>query len=940
MRLIRLSIPAMAALGFVLPLLGQSISTERVSPEQVEFFEKRIRPIFATRCQSCHNPKVGTAGLDLTSVSGLRKGADSGPVIVPGDTEKSRLLQVVGYQERIKMPPTGKLADDELAQLREWVKVGAPWPLSAVEEPAAAPSSKKKVYSRGQKDFWSFRPLHQVTPPEVKDKAWVRSPIDRFILARLESDGLTPAPPADKLALIRRATYDLTGLPATEEEIRVFLSDASTDAFAKVVDRLLASPRYGEKWGRHWMDVARYADSTGADEDYRYPYAWRYRDYVISAFNRDMPFDRFIREQIAGDLLPAPGGQEVNTDGIIATGFLALGPKLVAEQDKVKMFYDIVDEQIEVTSKAFLGLSIACARCHDHKFDPISTKDYYSMASIFASTKQLAKLEGTVSKLYYAPLVPKNIAEEYEAHQKKIEDKQKEIDAVTGAEARRRRDELAPRMADYMVAARNIYEKGADLTALAKERSLDEAVLDKWAKYLKPTKERRVHLEAWYKAAPSELEAVAKRYQTDFIHVAAERQRAQDEWKIKADAARARGEQPPAPPKFMPGDNRFYTEVGGGKGPLALPEKEPEKLFSEGSRAKWSQLKAELKAIKDSAPPEPPFACGVAEGQPVQQHVFLRGNPDSRGEPVPKAFPVILAGEQQPPIEKGSGRLELANWLASSDNPLPARVMVNRIWQGHFGEGLVRTANNFGIVGERPSHPELLDWLAETFIAQGWSVKKMHRLIMLSSAYQMSSEITPQKNEKDVDNRLLSRFGMRRMTVEEIRDSLLQLDGAIDLTMGGTLQTGEGTDKEFSDGRKSLHPDNSKRRTVYLPLRRSNLATLLTLFDFGDGTTSTEIRSQTNVAPQALFMMNSNFVEERSRSLAKLLLQTETADQNRVSRAWYKVLGREPTSEESNASLQYVRRFPVKSSDDNARLLAWSSLCRTLIASNDFIYIH
>ena len=403
MRLIRLSIPAMAALGFVLPLLGQSTSSERVSPEQLEFFEKRIRPIFATRCQGCHNPKVGTAGLDLTSVSGLKKGADSGPVIVPGDTEKSRLLQVVGYEERIKMPPTGKLADDELAQLREWVKIGAPWPSSVVEEAPAAQSSKKKVYSRGQKDFWSFRPLHQVTPPEVKDKAWVRSPIDRFVLARLESDGQLPAPPADKLALIRRATYDLTGLPATEEEIRVFLSDVSTDAFAKVVDRLLASPRYGEKWGRHWMDVARYADSTGADEDYRYPYAWRYRDYVINAFNRDMPFDRFIREQIAGDLLPAPAGQEVNTDGIIATGFLALGPKLVAEQDKVKMFYDIVDEQIEVTSKAFLGLSIACARCHDHKFDPISTKDYYSMASIFARTKQLSKLEGTVSSSITLP---------------------------------------------------------------------------------------------------------------------------------------------------------------------------------------------------------------------------------------------------------------------------------------------------------------------------------------------------------------------------------------------------------------------------------------------------------------------------------------------------------------------------------------------------------
>jgi len=931
MRLIGLSITAIA--GLVFPLPGQT-------SDQGDFFEKRIRPILVARCQGCHNPKAGTAGLDLTTVGGIRKGADSGPVLVPGDIEKSRLLHVVGYQERIKMPPTGKLPDEELALLREWVKIGAPWPSIGAETSAGAQAPKKKGYTRAQREFWSFRPLQPVTLPEVKDKAWIQSPVDRFVLVRLESEGLSPAPPADKLALIRRATFDLTGLAPTEEEIRAFLNDQSPEAFAKVVDRLLASPRYGEKWGRHWLDVARYADSTGADEDYRYPYAWKYRDYVINAFNRDMPFDRFIREQVAGDLLPPSGGQKVNTDGVIATGFLALGPKLVAEQDKVKMFYDIVDEQIDVTSKAFLGLSIACARCHDHKFDPISTKDYYSLASIFASTKQLAKIEGTVSKLYYAPLVPKEIADQYEAYEKKVEDKQKEVDAVKAAEGRRYRDELAPRMADYMLAARDIYENGADAATLAKKRSLDPSVLERWTNYLKPTKERRVHLEDWYKAAPSDLADVAKRYQTDFINVAAERQRAQDDWKVKADAARAKGEKPPPPPKFMPGDNRFYTEVGGGKGPLALPEKDPEKLFSEEARAKWTQLKAELKAIKDAAPPEPPFACGVAEGERVQQHVFLRGNHDSQGDLVAKAFPAILAGENQAPIEKGSGRLELAKWLARPDNPLPARVMVNRIWQGHFGEGLVRSANNFGIVGERPSHPELLDWLAETFIAQGWSVKKMHRLIMLSSAYQMSSEVTPEKHEKDADNRLLSRFEVRRMTVEEIRDSLLQLDGSLDVTMGGTLQTGEGTDKEFSDGRKSLHPDSTKRRTVYLPLRRSNLATLLTLFDFGDGTTSTEIREQTNVAPQALFMMNSNFVTERSRSLAQLLLKTETADLDRINRAWYKVLGREPVREEAEASLRYVQGFPGKATDDTGRLLAWSSLCRTLIASNDFIYIH
>ena len=349
-----------------------------------------------------------------------------------------------------------------------------------------------------------------------------------------------------------------------------------------MIDRLLDSPRYGERWGRHWLDVARYADSTGADEDYRYPHAWRYRDYVINAFNSDLPYDRFVREQIAGDRLPPTEGEDVNRDGIIATGFLALGPKLVAEQDKVKMFYDIVDEQIETTGKAFLGLSIACARCHDHKFDPISTKDYYSMASIFASTKQLAKIEGTVSQLYYAPLVPKDVAQRYEAHQKKIEDKQKEIDALSAAEARRISDLLAPRMAEYMVAARKVYEEGADPVKLANEESLDVAVLDRWVKYLKPTKERRVHLETWYAATAVDRKTVAKRYQEEFISVATYRQKAQDDWKLQADAATAKGVKPPPPPKFMPGDNRFYTEVSGPKGAFGLPEKDPQNVFSDG----------------------------------------------------------------------------------------------------------------------------------------------------------------------------------------------------------------------------------------------------------------------------------------------------------------------------------------------------------------------
>ncbi len=931
MKLIR---AALGCLG-VAALLGAQTPT----PEQIDFFEKKIRPLLVARCQACHGAKVQTAGLNLSTAAGLRKGAESGPVVTPGDGEKSRLLQVVGYQERIKMPPTGKLNDDEIAALGEWVRMGAPWPGGGAE-PASVDISKKGGYSRAQKELWSFRPVKAAAPPDVNDAAWANSPVDRFILAKLEERGLTPAPPADKLTLIRRASFDLMGLPPTEAEVREFLNDSSPGAFAKVVDRLLASPRYGERWGRHWLDLARYADSTGADEDHRYPYAWRYRDYVISAFNRDLPYDRFIREQIAGDLLPPDPGSSINVPGIVATGFLALGPKLIAEQDKVKMYYDIVDEQIDVTGKAFLGLTLACARCHDHKFDPISTKDYYALASIFASTKQLAKLEGTVSTLYFAPLVARDIAGRYEAHQKSLERKQAEIHEVTTAEARRYRNELAPRMAAYMLAARKVYAEGVDPAKAAQPASLDAAVLGRWVDYLKPSKERRVYLEPWYQAEAGSVEKVARQYQEDSIATGALRDSAQAEWKRKADAARSRGEEPPEGPKFQPGDNRFYTEVSEAKGPFGLPEKEEERLFTESARARVGQLKEELQRLKKSGPAEPPFACGVAEGKIIDQPVFLRGNPEVKGEIVPKRFPEVLAGEQQRPILEGSGRLELAHWLTDPKHPLTARVMVNRIWQGHFGEGLVRTPSNFGVVGERPSHPELLDWLASRFVSARWSIKSMHRLMMLSSAYRMSGEVTADRKEKVADNRLLSRFQARRLTVEESRDTLLALDGSLDLTIGGTLLSGSGTDKEFSDDRKSLSPDESKRRTVYLPLRRSNLPTLLNLFDFGDATTSNEARMQTNVAPQALYMMNSKFVAERARSLAQKLLAENLDDERRIERAWMLVLGRRPRAEEIRTARDYMSGFPGQLAGDSSRLMTWASFCRTLVASNDFIYVH
>jgi hypothetical protein len=822
-----------------------------------EFFETRVRPLLAAKCYSCHSGKSPMAGIDLSSAAGAKAIA-------------SKLSPAVQYEGRAKMPPAGKLKDAEVAALVRWVELGTPWP-----EAVGGPEGGR---------HWSFQPRKVVAPPEVRNRAWVRNEIDQFILAKLEANGIAPAPPSDPVTLSRRISFSLTGLPPTDE--------------TATVERLLSSPRYGEHWGRHWMDVARYADSTGADEDHRYPHAWRYRDYVIDAFNRDLPFDQFVREQVAGDLLPAPDGG-VNVRGIVATGFLALGPKLIAEQDKQKMFYDIVDEQIEVVGKAFLGLTIACARCHDHKFDPISTKDYYSMASIFASTKQLSKLEGTVSQLYFAPLVDAPSAAAWDAHTKKIEAKQKEIDGVIGSEQARYRKRFSPDLAKYMVGS---------------APGLDPWIVEQWAKYLKPTGERRPHLEEWEQSAPNEREAVAQSYQQRYE---------------AAEKARAAGG------KFLAGDDRFYSEVTAASGPFKMPEKDRESFYLEESRTKLTQFRTELAELKKSKPADPPLACAVGEGEPVEQRVFVRGNPEAKGDPVAKRFPVVIAGAHNATVEKGSGRREMAEWLADPRNPLTARVMVNRIWQFHFGEGLVSTPNNFGKLGAAPSHPELLDWLAQKFIDSGWSVKAMHRLILDSSTYRMNSNPTPQALEKDPENRLISRFAPRRLSVEELRDSLLAIDGSADWTMGGKMMEGEGTDKEFAEARKSLDPDTSKRRLVYLPLRRSNLPAMLNLFDFGDATTSSEGRTQTNVAPQALFMMNSGFVAERAANLsASLLADNALSDPARIQRAYQLILNRPPASTMVEGALRYLDGFP-----GGNRTAAWTSLVRAIMASNDFLYV-
>lgn len=913
--------------------------------DHAEFFEKQVRPLLATKCQMCHNAEAKTAGLDLSSAEGFAHGGASGLLLDSAQPAASLLLQVISYEGALKMPPMGKLKAEEIAVLTAWVKMGAPWPGTvpvAAEANKAPKNSSVREFTASEKAFWAFQPLQHPAVPRVKNTAWIKSPIDAFVLEKLKARKLAPAPPADKLTLLRRATYDLTGLPPTEAEIRAFLADNSPAAFSKVVERLLSSPRYGEKWGRHWLDVARYADSTGNDEDHRYPHAWKYRDYVIEAFNTDLPYDQFVREQLAGDLLPAPDGSQVNRRGIIATGFLALGPKAIAQQDKKKMLYDVYDEQVDVTSKAFMGLTMACARCHNHKFDPLLTRDYYSLVGMFASTRSFTNPDSHVSVVLEKPLVTRDVWAQYQAAKKAHQEKEKRtrlaseeiLDSIKEPAA----IEHAAQLARLMLAAHQVYQDSLPLAEAARQVGMAETTLQRWVDYLKPKDLTPQHLLAWRNVPPEKRAEVAQDYQQRFQQRLAEWQEKVDKWRVTYQQALRDNKELPGKPAFEAGEDRFFHETYFGKdGPFAVSDDDIRLTATQ--KAEIARLRQELEQLKKSAPKEPEMACAIEDGEIVAQKVLVRGDYNHLGEAAPKAFPAILSRYDTKPEFTGSGRLQFATWLTQPEHPLTSRVMVNRIWQWHFGEGLVRTPDNFGKMGESPTHPALLDYLAQQFIASGWSVKAMHRMLMLSSTYQMSSLCTAAAAAADPENRLLTRFNRRRLTVEEMRDGLLAITGRLDLTMGGTLQTGRGTDGENNQGRLSMNPEKLTRRTVYLPLRRANLPTLLNLFDFGDATSMQGKRQLTNVATQALFWLNSEFLTEQSLHFAKsLLAQEQISDAVRIESACVRILNRQANKTEVAQALAYIAGFQQKFPHDTAEK-AWQSFCRVLMASNDFLYL-
>jgi hypothetical protein len=661
------------------------------------------------------------------------------------------------------------------------------------------------------------------------------------------------------------------------------------------------------------------------DEDNLYPHAWRYRDYVIDAFNRDTPFDRFIQEQIAGDLLRS-GSPEERQRNIVATGFLAIGPKPLAQQDRLQMVYDVVDEQIDTTTKAFLGLTVACARCHDHKFDPIPTKDYYGLASIFASTTSFRNQgrPGSISYMHYTPL-DQAAFDHYQSARWRALSKQMEMEDALSEDLNRENGLLRQKVADVLAAAWIVHNEKSSCDTAATTHNIDIRLLEKWLTWLngRDEKARTGYLKSWFEATGATIASVAQHYQQEYQKTAARWDDHLDKWRTRFAKDALQERDLPARPTFDPVDDPFFAAVTFEGGPMDLPESRRVQLL----RSEWKQLEA-------ATPEKPALASAVCEGPSVKQQVFLRGSLNSPGEPVTKHFPIAIAGDRQPQIGNGSGRLELAQWLANSDNPLPARVMVNRIWQWHFGEGIVRTPNNWGKTGEAPSHPELLDYLASRFMEGGWSIKAIHRLILLSSTYQMTSKPSPAARDLDPGNRLFSRFARTRMSVEQIRDTLLALDSSLDMTMGGSLFP---TDK---GKRERIDADELKRRTIYIPVRRGNIPSLFSTFDFGDATTVSDGRARTNVAPQALFLMNSKFVIDRSRGFAKrLLADSGLSDTERIRVAYLRALSRQPENNEIDSSLSYIATLQQRLGGDDSKTAAWSSFCHVLIAANEFLYL-
>jgi cytochrome c553 len=826
----------------------------KLSQQGAPSLSQQAYAILKQNCTSCHGA-TKTSELDLRTAEGVLAGGENGKVIVPGDAQTSRLFQFVTHQEKPTMPPGKKLSDADIETLRRWIAAGAPFDGFApvVTETAKVEAAKlpERLFTAAERGFWAFQTPQRTQPPRAALANWNRNPIDAFLFAAMKAKGVRPSPRADRRTLIRRAYLDLTGLPPAPEEIEAFINDKAPDAYVKLIDRLLASPHYGERWARHWLDLVRYADSGGFEFDVDRPDAWRYRDYVVKAFNDDKPYDQFIREQLAGDEY-APSSQAASPEAqemMVATGFLRLGPEGGGGGERGRQ--DALDDLITTTSLSFMGLTVGCARCHDHKFDPIPQKDFYRIQAVFAPTRPVSY-----------PLVGAEAVSAHRAETQRIENLQKPL--------KKTKDELE---APYL-------------------KILVEEAVSRLPEYMQI---------AW--RTPAEQRTPGQRLNVQQIKKTLE-------------------------------DDTLSQK---------LTEKDIVARMSATDKREHQELVGQIRALEKQKPRPYPTARAIGEGgaKPGPTYFLHRGAHDAKGPVVtPGVLSVINETDYEfpapPPNAKSSFRRRgLAEWLVSRQNPLTARVMVNRLWQHHFGAGLVRMPSNFGKLGEPPSHPELLDWLAVEFIERGWSVKQMHRLMMTSQAYQMASDDIAANVAIDPENRLLWRMPRLRLEAEIIRDQMLAVAGNLDRSLGGPCVYPYIDPKLFQSSTKRTWPGkpdddpSTWRRSLYVYSKRSIRYPLFETFDQPNLINSCEQRNRSTIAPQALLLMNNNFVILESKIFTERL-RREAGDDARaqVERAYRLALGRAPGEFERVKAVEFIRSSPN----------GLAEFCQALFNLNEFVY--
>ncbi|MFO1512286.1 MAG: PSD1 and planctomycete cytochrome C domain-containing protein [Verrucomicrobiota bacterium] len=905
--------------------------------EQIEFFEAKIRPVFADNCYSCHSAAQKIkGGLRLDAPAALLKGGENGPVIVPGDPDASVLIKAVRYTDAdLQMPPKDKkLPAEKILLLETWVKMGAPLPKDADVKPLLTEVSVART------QHWAFQPLQKPAVPKVKKSSWVQTPVDNFILAKLEEKKLKPAPQADRRTLIRRLNYDLLGLPPTPEEVVAFEKDKSPDAYAKVVDRLLASPHYGERWGRHWLDVARYADTKGylaGGEERRYKFSYTYRDYVIRAFNEDKPYDQFLVEQIAADRLPL--GEDKSS--LAALGFLTLGRRFLNNPN------DIIDDRIDVITRGTMGLTVSCARCHDHKFDPIPTEDYYALHGIFDSSEEPGEL----------PLLkPLTDSPQYQEYLKEVAKINKEIGEFEEKEIEKFRADLRKNVGDYLIAANAAakLEDQSKFDDLAGNQKVLPVILRRWMTYLdERQKQSDPILSPWFECAklngtnfavevkplldrlatdpsgvnpvvakaiiekkPESLKQVADVYEKLFKDV-------DGEW---ANSLKSAEKEKQTLPTSLADTNREVLRLVlyAPNSPVNVPDAEVRKIHARRLGEGAAPLRNKIEALSWTHPGVPTRAMAMADRpNPHNSPVFKRGNPGNRGAEVPRRFLEVLSSTSSAPFTNGSGRLELARAIASTNNPLTARVYVNRVWLQHFGAGLVSTPGDFGVRTEAPLQRDLLDYLAATFMENGWSTKQLHRLIVLSATYQQSSDASARNLAADPENHYFDHMNRRRLDFESLRDTLLAASGKLDPQVGGLPVD-------------LVSEPFPTRRTVYGLIDRQNLPGVFRTFDFANPDASNQGRFFTTVPQQALFLMNSPFVIQQAQQLVQRDEITHARTEKEKIAALYQLLWQRPAEP---SEVRQAEQFLALQSATKTSLSPLEKYAQVLLLSNELMFV-